>query len=478
MLVQRFDIERIAVLVLNQLPANGYTHAMHKELDAHVVDIRMDDGIDVIVIRGEGEKFFCAGADLNYLRSLTPEQKYSFGLHAGETLQRLENTPKLVIAALNGHCVGGGLELALACDLRIGRTGTAKPDLVGLPEVLLGVMPGTGGTQRLARILGRAKALEFMIEGRNITVTAAVALGLVHSVLPAEAWWSRVLDYARTFCRPHRSAAAVGLIKRAVVGGADLPLESALGLERELHQRLIAGPDAREGMAAFLEKRPPVFTGPPPGRTSIPPGATSARASIPPGAPAARTSIPPGPSAAQSANPAAAPPQAASPRAPQPPPVAPRAAAAPVDTRASAPSLPIRRETSVARIAPAGGFADEAPRTASRPAGDGRPTEEGFFEGAFDSPNGRRPTTAAAIDVERSLGNVKDPVLNLVPRNVVEQWLLIPLRVDDGVLTVAMADTSKIGGIQAVEEETGLRVKAVPSTQADIISAINRYYRA
>lgn len=463
MLVQRFDIERIAVLVLNQLPANGYTHAMHKELDAHVVDIRMDDGIDVIVIRGEGEKFFCAGADLNYLRSLTPEQKYSFGLHAGETLQRLENTPKLVIAALNGHCVGGGLELALACDLRIGRTGTAKPDLVGLPEVLLGVMPGTGGTQRLARILGRAKALEFMIEGRNITVTAAVALGLVHSVLPADGWWPRVLDYARTFCRPHRSAAAVGLIKRAVVAGADLPLDSALGLERELHQRLIAGPDAREGMAAFLEKRPPVFTGPPPGRTSIPPGAASARTSIPPGARSAPAQ-------------AAAPPP--SPRPTQPPPTAPRAPAAPVDTRASAPSLPIRRETSVARIAPSGGFADEAPRTASRPAGDGRPTEEGFFEGAFDSPSGRSRATAAAADVERSLGNVKDPVLNLVPRNVVEQWMLIPLRVDDGVLTVAMADTSKIGGIQAVEEETGLRVKAVPSTQADIISAINRYYRA
>lgn len=460
MLVQRFDIDRIAVLVLNHPPANGYSHAMHKELDAHVVDIRMDDGIDVIVIRGEGEAFFCAGADIGYLRSLTPEQKYSFCLHANETLLRLENTPKLVIAALNGHCVGGGLEIALACDLRIGRTGTAKPDRIGLPEVSLGVLPGTGGTQRLTRLLGRAKALEMMIEGRNLAMHEAVALGLVHQATPAEGWWPRVLDYARTFCRPHKSAAAVGLIKRAVLGGADLPLESGLALERELQQRLFAGPDAREGLAAFLEKRPPVFDGAP------------------------RPSAPSAPSAPTPAAQAARPDSAAS--LPPPP-----AHVAPTEPRPSASEFLARREltgrelagheTQVARIAPSAPSAENAP-SSQRPStprtSGGRPTEEGFFEGAFDSPTGRSRSTAASLDVERALGNVKDAVLNLVPRTLVEEWMLVPVRRDGDVLTVAMADPSKTGGIKAVEEETGLSVKVVGTTQAEIVSAITRYYRA
>src|SRR5688572_22492674 len=155
-LVTREDIGRVSVLTLNNPPANGYSHAMHLELDAHVVALRMDRGCDVIVLRGAGEKFFCAGADIGYLAALDPQEKYAFCLHANETLLRLENTPKLVIAALNGHCVGGGLEIALACDLRIGRAGGG---MVGLPEVELGVLPGTGGTQRLTRVLGRAEAL-------------------------------------------------------------------------------------------------------------------------------------------------------------------------------------------------------------------------------------------------------------------------------------------------------------------------------
>ena len=263
MLVHRQDVDRVAVLTLNNPPANGYSHAMHRELDAHVLDLRMDTGIDVIVIRGAGDRFFCAGADINYLQSLEPEQKYAFCLHANETLLRLEHTPKLVIAALNGHTVGGGLEIALACDLRIGKESGEKPNLVGMPEVALGVLPGTGGTQRLSRILGRAQALQFMVEGRNLPVEEAASLGLVHAVFPADDWWQEVLKYATSFCAPHKAAGAVGLIKRAVVSGADLPLESGLALERELQQRLFTSPDAGEGLAAFLGKRAPQFSGRP-----------------------------------------------------------------------------------------------------------------------------------------------------------------------------------------------------------------------
>lgn len=276
MLVHRETVDRIAVLTLNNPPANGYSYAMHRELDAHICDIRMDPGTDVIVIRGAGEKFFCAGADIGYLQSLEPEEKYSFCLHANETLLRLENTPKLVIAALNGHCVGGGLEIALACDLRIGRESGSRPNLVGLPEVTLGVLPGTGGTQRLTRIVGRAKALHLMVEGKNLSVEEAAAIGLVHTVLPEDDWWQSVLAYAKSFCAPQRAAGAVGLIKRAVLAGADLPLESGLAIERELQQRLFTAPDAKEGLAAFLGKRKPVFTGRP-----VPGGVATESAVVP-----------------------------------------------------------------------------------------------------------------------------------------------------------------------------------------------------
>ena len=426
MLVERYDTERVAVLVLNNPPANGYSHAMHKELDAHIVDIRMDEGIDVIVLRGEGDKFFCAGADIHYLRSLTPEQKYSFCLHANETLLRLEHTPKLVIAALNGHCVGGGLEIALACDLRVGRTGTAKPDMVGLPEVALGVLPGTGGTQRLARILGRAKALEFMIEGRNLPVTEAVAIGIVHSTFAADGWWSRVMEYARSFCRPQKSSSAVGLIKRAVLGGADLPLESALGLERELQQRLFAGPDAREGLAAFIEKRTANFA--PPTRAT-PTGATPTGAAQPAATAATAATVATVATVATAATPARGP-----------------------KAGAIAPVQPAHNDF----------------------AGDDR-TDPGVAAASG------RPNRAASNDpdnVLRALNNVKDAVLNLVPRGIVETYLLIPLRRDGDTLTVAMADPTDRKGIHAVEEETGLKIRVLASTDLDITAAITRYYRA
>ena len=135
----------LAVLTLTNPPANGYSYEMMRDLDEAVLRARMDESVQVIVLAGEGDKFFCAGADISMLGAVTPTFKYAFCLHANETLSRLEQTPKLVIAALNGHTVGGGLEVALACDLRVARKGGGK---VGLPEVKLGVLPGTGGTQR------------------------------------------------------------------------------------------------------------------------------------------------------------------------------------------------------------------------------------------------------------------------------------------------------------------------------------------
>jgi enoyl-CoA hydratase/carnithine racemase len=233
---------------------------MMRQIDDAVLRARFDESVHVLVIRGAGDKFFCAGAQIQMLTEVTPSFKYSFCLHANETMLRLEQTPKLVIAALNGHTVGGGLEIALAADIRIARKGAGK---IGLPEVNLGVLPGTGGTQRLARIVGRSRAIRLMATGETFSFEEAERLGIVDEVREGspEAWWDSVLEYARGFVPPARAALAVGLIKRAVVTGSEVPLESGLALERELQQRLFRSEDAREGLSAFLEKRPARFQG-------------------------------------------------------------------------------------------------------------------------------------------------------------------------------------------------------------------------
>jgi enoyl-CoA hydratase/carnithine racemase len=248
----------VAVLELANPPANAYSYEMFRALDDAILAVRMEPEIEVVVVRGAGEKFFCAGADITMLQRATPEFKYAFCLHANETLLRLENTPKLVIAALNGHCVGGGLEIALAADLRVARRGGGK---IGLPEVALGVLPGTGGTQRLARLVGKARAIELMITGATVPVEEAERLGLVSHVFDAESFWDDTMALARSFCAPGKAPRAVGAIKRAVQTGAELALEGGLALERELQQQLFLSSDAREGLAAYVEKRRPSFAG-------------------------------------------------------------------------------------------------------------------------------------------------------------------------------------------------------------------------
>src|ERR1700716_669314 len=175
--------EGIALLTLNDPPANTYSYDMMQQIDAWVLKARMDEAVQVIVITGSGEKFFCAGANIQMLSSVTPEFKYYFCLHANETLARLEQTPKLVIAAINGHCVGGGLEVAMAADIRVARRAAGK---MGLPEVSLGVLPGTGGTQRLARIVGKSRAIELMGEGNLFEFELAQEMGIFIYVWPPE----------------------------------------------------------------------------------------------------------------------------------------------------------------------------------------------------------------------------------------------------------------------------------------------------
>lgn len=260
-LVHYSAINGVTLLTLSDPPANTYSYDMMQALDRAILTARMDDSVQVIVITGAGEKFFCAGANIQMLQNVTPTFKYYFCLHANETLLRLEQTPKLVIAAINGHCVGGGLEVAMAADLRIARKGAGK---MGLPEVSLGVLPGTGGTQRLVRLVGKSKAIELMATGELFPFERGLELGIINNIYEAEtaeSFLDQVLNYARQFTSPDRAAHAVGRIKRSVQTGAEIPLEAGLALERELQQQLFQSEDAKEGLDAYVNKRKPTFKG-------------------------------------------------------------------------------------------------------------------------------------------------------------------------------------------------------------------------
>ena len=254
-----YDVrDGVAYMTLTDPPANTYTHEMMRQLDDCIVKARFDTDVHVIVIAGEGEKFFCAGANINMLQTSDPTFKYYFCLHANETLNRLEHTPKLVIAALNGHTVGGGLEIAMAADMRIARKDAGK---VGLPEINLGVLPGTGGTQRLVRILGKSRSIDMMITGDLISFEAAQEYGIVNRIFDGDDFAAQVHEFATQFCPPNKASKAVGRIKRSVQSGAEIPFENALAVERELQQQLFQSGDARDGLDAYVEKRKPEFTG-------------------------------------------------------------------------------------------------------------------------------------------------------------------------------------------------------------------------
>ena len=260
-LIQYRAEDGIAFLTLNDPPANTYSYAMMQALDEAVLKARMEDSVQVIVITGTGEKFFCAGADIQMLSNVTSTFKYYFCLHANETLNRLEQTPKLVIAAINGHCVGGGLEVAMAADIRLARKNAGK---MGLPEVTLGVLPGTGGTQRLVRLVGKPKAIELMATGELFDFERGLELGIVNRLIEAgtgEEFIQQVVEYAKQFTTPNKAAKAVGKIKRSVQTGGEISFEAALALERELQQQLFQSDDAKEGLEAYVSKRKPQFSG-------------------------------------------------------------------------------------------------------------------------------------------------------------------------------------------------------------------------
>ena len=248
--------DAVGHIVLDRPPANSYDLGFVQDMDAAIEAARADQGVRAIVVRSASEKFFSAGADVSFFAKSDLAAQSAFVARANEAMSKLESTPKVVIAAINGHCLGGGLEIALCCDFRIAAEGTYK---IGLPEVTLGLLPGTGGTQRLPRLIGKQRALDLMLRGATLSPAEAHAAGLVDDVVPAADLAARVQERAVAYTSG--ASYAVGQIKLATVQGSATSLEEGLRIEREALERLFRSEDAREGIIAFTEKRKPVYRG-------------------------------------------------------------------------------------------------------------------------------------------------------------------------------------------------------------------------
>src|SRR5688500_5866099 len=246
--------DTIGHIVLDRPPANSYDRAILEELDAAIEEARTDDGVRAIVVRSASEKFFSAGADVSVFAKSDFDTQNAFVVCANDAMSKFESTPKVVIAAINGHCLGGGLEIALCCDFRVAAEGSYR---IGLPEVTLGLLPGTGGTQRLPRLIGRQKALDFMLRGATMPPQDALAAGIVDEVVPAANLLEKALERARSYATG--PTFAIGRIKQAVVQGFGMRLDEGLKLERQLLIELFKSEDAKEGVTAFVEKRKPSY---------------------------------------------------------------------------------------------------------------------------------------------------------------------------------------------------------------------------
>jgi enoyl-CoA hydratase len=254
----RLDVQgAVGYIRLNKPKLNLYDRQFMAELNAAIDEIRFNSDIKVAIMVSELEKVFSAGADIHMLKASQPEYKAMFCLGAQETLGKMERTPKIFLSVLHGHTVGGGLEIALATDIRFASDSANMQ--IGLPEIKLGVLPGTGGTQRLSRLIGKSRALDLMITGRTVSPQEALELGIVNYVYPADEVLRRAEEYASKIVAGATRAA--GLIKQAVVQGTEVHLDAGFFMERELQNRLFTSEDAQEGLLAFIEKRDPQFKG-------------------------------------------------------------------------------------------------------------------------------------------------------------------------------------------------------------------------
>jgi len=248
---------RVGVIVLDRPPANGYDHAFLREFASAIDDARLDGDVRNVVVTSSSEKFFCAGADVSVFASGTPRSRFMLALLAHEAFRKMETSPLVFIAAISGHCLGGGFELALACDLRFAADGGYQ---IGLPEVNLGLFPGSGGTQRLPRRIGLAKAIDFIATATTLKPAEAKEAGLVDRLFPdAAACRAGAIEYAAKL--GDGPSVAIGHAKLAATLGYGGPIDLGLALEREAIGRVFVSDDADEGIKAFTEKRKASFKG-------------------------------------------------------------------------------------------------------------------------------------------------------------------------------------------------------------------------
>lgn len=246
----------VGTIALNRPPANSYEINFMQQLDAAIEAANEDSDVRVVVLSSASQKFFSAGADIKAFLANSSEANMDMIHLAHGVLLKMAASNKIFIAAINGHALGGGLEMALACDLRFAKEGRYY---LGLPEVGLGILPGNGGTQRLPRLIGANKALEMMITGERVGPQQALELGIVNKLFPADSFLEDVNAYAQKLAAG--ASIAVGAIKRAVYDGMQMNLEDGLALERELIAPLYDTEDSAEGFAAFAQKRRPVYKG-------------------------------------------------------------------------------------------------------------------------------------------------------------------------------------------------------------------------
>lgn len=246
----------IALISLNRGPANAYDMGMLKELIDAVQRVRDDPAVRLAVIRSALPKFFCSGADISALQGAERAGFANFLTVAHESVDMITRTPKLFIAAIAGHCIGGGLEIALACDFRFAGEGKYR---LGFGEVNLGLSPGMGGTQRLPRLIPKSRALHLMVSGEMLTPPDALQAGILDRVFPEESFWSEVMERARKLATG--PSMAQGYIKLSVNLGLETGLSEGLAIERAHQNQLFASQDVAEGLKAFLEKRPAGFAG-------------------------------------------------------------------------------------------------------------------------------------------------------------------------------------------------------------------------
>lgn len=242
-----------AVLTINKPKANQLSHDVFETMRKYLDTLETDKNIRVIIITGSGDRIFCAGADLS--QGLGDFSAVDFLKRGQDVWNKIEDFPKPVIAALNGHALGGGCELAMACHVRIMKKGAR----IGLSETNLGIMPGYGGTLRLPRLVGRSKALELMLWGKQLEADEALAIGLVDRVYEEQDFMSEAVTFADELAQ--RPPLSVRSILKVMSAGYSMPPEMHLKMEREELAKLFATKDCMEGMTAFAQKRKPEFKG-------------------------------------------------------------------------------------------------------------------------------------------------------------------------------------------------------------------------